>query len=72
MKAQKHPKCRGEFSSSPSEEPDFECGYNTEIECDECKYGFGKKDPEATCNQPEIIRGGSAKLDADIIAATGA
>ena len=27
------------------------CDYNTMIDCDECKYGVGSKNPEAKCNQ---------------------
>jgi len=30
---------------------DFDCGYETTIDCDDCKYGGGRKDPEARCNQ---------------------
>ncbi len=44
----KHPKCLGYFTYYSGIE--FECGYNTKISCDECKYGFGKKNPEAKCN----------------------
>ena len=29
---------------------DYGCGYSTSIDCDECKYGRGKKDPAAKCN----------------------
>jgi hypothetical protein len=33
---------------------DIGCGYESEIECDDCKYNgqkTGRKDPEAKCNQ---------------------
>ena len=32
---------------------DFDCGYQTSITCEDCKYGVcgGRKDPEAKCNQ---------------------
>lgn len=32
---------------------DYECSYNTTIDCDDCKYGScgGRKDPAAKCNQ---------------------
>jgi len=32
---------------------DYDCGYNTKITCDDCKYNNspGRKDPEAKCNQ---------------------
>ena len=35
-------------------EGDFDCGYNTTLACDDCKYGAagGRKDPQAKCNQP--------------------
>tara|TARA_R110000851_G_scaffold143898_1_gene282891 strand:- start:257 stop:466 length:210 start_codon:yes stop_codon:yes gene_type:complete len=42
----KHPKCLGDGID--------DCGYNTKINCDDCKYNnspFGKKDPNAKCNQ---------------------
>ena len=42
----KHPKCLGDGID--------DCGYNTKISCDECKFNnapFGKKDPNAKCNQ---------------------
>jgi len=32
---------------------EFDCGYDTTIECEECKYGScgGRKNPEAKINQ---------------------
>ena len=47
-KSDKHSKCKGSFDELTGE---ADCDYNTELECDECKYGFGRKDPEAKCNQ---------------------
>jgi hypothetical protein len=29
---------------------DYDCGYGSELSCDECKYGVGRKDPEAWAN----------------------
>ena len=50
----RHPKCAGKQCNHPLDPPEFECGYNTTIECEECKYcigAMGRKDPEAKCNQ---------------------
>lgn len=30
---------------------DYDCEYETHLLCEECKYGGGRKDPEAKCNQ---------------------
>jgi len=49
----RHPKCKGSGGSDQWVD-DFECGYNTEITCDECRYclgSSGRKDPDAKCNQ---------------------
>lgn len=46
----KHPKCLGEYTCGP-EFTEFECGYSSVLMCEECKYGLGRKDPEAKCNQ---------------------
>lgn len=48
-KRPKHPKCEG----YKTHEGDYDCGYNTTLMCEECKYGLGHKDPEANCNQPK-------------------
>ena len=32
---------------------DWDCGLGTTLECDQCKYGRGRRDPEAKCNQPK-------------------
>jgi hypothetical protein len=47
-KAKKHPKCKGHYDHFSEE---FDCGYDTTLTCDECKYGVGRKDPEAKCNR---------------------
>lgn len=48
-RATKHPKCKGyQMDYDPY---DYDCDYNTTITCEDCKYGMGKKDPEAKCNQ---------------------
>jgi hypothetical protein len=39
----RHPLCKGDGIDH--------CGYYTTIDCDECKYGGGRKNPEAKCNQ---------------------
>ena len=45
----KHPKCKGYRDYWG----DFDCEYQTKIDCDQCKYGGhgGRKDPAAKCNQ---------------------
>ena len=44
---EKHPKCKGYKTYFG----DYDCEYDTKLTCDECKYGVGRKDPEAKCNQ---------------------
>ena len=51
-KMQKHPKCKGTYNEWAG---DYNCEYQTTLECDECKYGHGRKDPEAKCNQLETL-----------------
>ena len=34
-------------------EGDFDCTLGSPLECDDCKYGSGRKDPFAKCNLPE-------------------
>lgn len=46
----KHPKCKG-YKYWTDCGYEFDCGYETTIDCDQCKYGVGRKDPEAKCNQ---------------------
>ena len=43
----KHPKCLGYRDEWTLE---YDCEYMSNLTCDECKYGLGKKDPEAKCN----------------------
>lgn len=47
-KPKKHPKCLGTYDEWNG---DYDCGYYTKLLCEECKYGLGRKDPEAKCNQ---------------------
>ena len=47
---QKPPKCKGYAVDTPNGW-DFDCRYDTTLDCDECKYGAGRKDPEAKCNK---------------------
>ena len=47
----RHPKCRGYRTQDIGWGSEYECGYETTIDCDGCKYGGGRKDPEAKCNQ---------------------
>ncbi len=30
---------------------DYACEYDTILICEDCKYGMGRKDPAAKCNQ---------------------
>lgn len=48
VKPKKHPKC---LSTYDEWDGAYDCGYNTKLDCDQCKYGLGRKDPEAKCNQ---------------------
>jgi hypothetical protein len=45
----KHSKCRG-YKYWTDCGYEYDCGYETEIACEECKYGGGRKDPEAKSN----------------------
>ena len=47
---EKHPKCKG-YKSWTSCGYEYDCGYETDLICEDCKYGMGRKDPEAKCNQ---------------------
>lgn len=44
----KHPKCLGSYDEWQG---DWDCGYYTKLSCEECKYGLGRKDPEAKYTQ---------------------
>lgn len=48
----RHPKCKGYYYFTDCGY-EFDCDYNTELLCEDCKYGAcgGRKDPEAKCNQ---------------------
>ncbi len=46
----RHPKCKGWYDVMTG---DYDCEYPTILECEDCKYGMGRKDPEAKCNQPK-------------------
>ena len=43
----KHHKCKLIYDQFTG---DYDCGYNTILVCEECKYGLGHKNPEAKCN----------------------
>lgn len=49
----KHVKCKSVKISAYDEPDEWDCGYNTTIDCEDCKYGGsgGRKNPEARCNQ---------------------
>lgn len=51
-KQKRHPKCKGEYYEY---EGDFGCGYGSQLDCGDCKYGNngGRKDPEAKCHQAQ-------------------
>jgi hypothetical protein len=46
----RHPKCLG-YEINTTDCRDYDCEYGSNLTCEECKYGVGKKDPEAKCNQ---------------------
>lgn len=50
LKSRRHPKCKGYFIHN-GWGTDFDCEYQSILDCEECKYGLGKKDPEAKCNK---------------------
>lgn len=43
-----HPKCLLRFDAYNG---DYDCEYHSTLSCDDCKYGVGRRDPEAQCNQ---------------------
>lgn len=45
----KHPKCRG-YKYWTDSGYEYSCGYESVLICEECKYGCGRKDPQAKCN----------------------
>lgn len=46
----KNPKCKGHFEYSIEGGWEFDCGYGSYLECEDCKYGHGRKDPEKHIN----------------------
>lgn len=48
-----HPKCKGFETVDTGWGSDFDCGYDTVLDCGECKYGAGTKDPNAKVNRPK-------------------
>lgn len=44
----RHRKCKGFYDAYIG---DCDCNYDTNITCDQCKYGLGGKDPEAIRNR---------------------
>ena len=49
----KHPLCKGKYDEWNG---DYDCDYRSNLLCEDCKYGGGRKDPEAKCNQPKDSR----------------
>ena len=45
-----HPKCLG-FTTNTIDGYKYDCGYNTSLICEDCKYGMGRKDPEVKSNK---------------------
>lgn len=41
IKSPRHPKCLGVTYTDHEGHTDADCGYNTTIECDDCKYCLG-------------------------------
>lgn len=48
-----HRKCKSVKINAYDEPDEWDCGYDTTIDCEDCKYGGlgGRKNPEAKCNQ---------------------
>ena len=49
----KHPKCLG-YSTNTMNGIEYDCGYNTTINCEDCRYCLGtggRKNPQAKINQ---------------------
>lgn len=48
VSSSRHPKCKGwkKYDWGMMDGPEYGCGYNTTIECNECMYCVGEKDPE--------------------------
>lgn len=58
-KQKRHPKCKGYMTTDYGNGSEYECGYETTIDCSECKYGWGRKNPESICNikRGKVIQG---------------
>lgn len=48
--AKRRSKCKGSYDEYHGE---FDCEYGSYLDCSDCKYGLGFKDPEAKCNQSD-------------------
>jgi hypothetical protein len=46
-----NPNCKG-YKYWTSWGYEFDCEYESILTCEECKYGHGRKDPNAKCNAP--------------------
>lgn len=42
--------CKG-FKTWTDSGYEYDCGYETKIECEDCKYGGGRKNPDAKINK---------------------
>lgn len=51
IKKERHLKCKGFETLDTGWGSEFDCGYNTKLSCDECKYGGGTKNPNAKSNK---------------------
>jgi hypothetical protein len=49
----RHPKCKSYQCNHYLDPVEYNCEYQTTLDCDECKYNGrgGTKNPEAKCNQ---------------------
>lgn len=47
----RHPKCKGYKTQDFGWGSEYDCEYDTKIDCDECKFGGGRKNPKSKCNQ---------------------
>lgn len=47
-KNSKHQKCKLTYDEHNG---DYDCDYGSVLTCEECKYGLGRKDPEAKVNK---------------------
>lgn len=47
----RHPKCLGYQTVDVGNGSEYDCEYGSNLDCEDCKYGLGRKNPEAKCNQ---------------------